>query len=66
MNNKGRYILFAWFAYDASGGFNDNCGLFETPSFALEFFNTSDHCKDFAHYQIVDIDTLSIISEGEK
>lgn len=66
MNTKGRYILFAWERYEACGGFNDNCGLFESPSFALEFFNTSEHCKHHDHYQIVDIDTLNIISEGKK
>ena len=66
MSNKGRYILFAWQMYNAGGGFNDNCGLFETPSFALEFFNTSEHCNALDCYQIVDIDTLCIISEGNK
>jgi hypothetical protein len=63
---EGRYILFAWQSYNATGGFNDNRGLFETPSFALEFFNYSEDCKPFDCYQIVDIDTLSIISEGNK
>lgn len=66
MNTKGRYILFAWERYEECGGFNDNCGLFESPSFALEFFNTSEHCKYMDYYQIVDIDTLCIISEGSK
>ena len=63
---NGRYILFAWSKYYPKGGFDDNCGLFENPSFALEFFKISDHCKHFEYYQIVDIDTLNVISQGTR
>lgn len=67
MNNlTGRYVLFAWQRFYPKGGFNDNCGLFESPSFALEFFNKSDHYSYFEYYQIVDIETLNIISEGRR
>lgn len=66
MNLDGRYVLFAWSKYIIKGGLNDNCGLFKTPVYALDFFIHSDHCKFMEYYQIVDIDTLSIVSEGER
>lgn len=65
-NLKGDYILFAWSKNASCGGFNDNCGLFETPPYALDFFLNSDHCRMFDNYQIVDIKTCTIISEGER
>jgi len=60
-----KYILFAWESNKIHGGFNDNCGLFKTPVYAMEFFKTSNHCKLMDCYQIVDIESLNIITEGK-
>ncbi len=66
MLKLGRYILFAWDSEKIYGGFNDNCGVFETPTYALNFFLESSHCILMDKYQIIDITTLDIISEGTR
>lgn len=63
---KGKYVLFAWPKFYPKGGFNDNCGLFQNPVYAYEFFKNSEHCKYYEFYQIIDVETLNIVQEGER
>ena len=62
----GKYILFAWSRFYPKGGFNDNCGLFINPSYAYDFFKNSSHCEFFEYYQIINVETLTIESEGRR
>ena len=61
---QGNYVLLAWAQYEAGGGLNDCSGWFESVKAALEFFNTSEHCKYCDNYQIINTKTWEVEMEG--
>jgi len=52
-----KYILFAWWSYEASGGMKDIKGSYDTRSELYDILDT----MEYDYYTVVDRDTWEIL-----